>query len=134
MKRHWIEYEKNQVDAPMTFWVHREADGRHWADAEVFEPPRQGPVPGKGYPVLRVEHNGFTFGFASLEEMAVCIEILSRRLLPRSIDLSRERGPDVGPNSHWLSRLPGTVTPWAYRRNAVAHLRIALEEFRREIT
>ena len=41
MKRHWIEYQETRPTCPMTFWVHREADGKPWYEAEEFDPPRQ---------------------------------------------------------------------------------------------
>ena len=129
MKRHWIEYEETRPVCPMTFWVHREVDGKPWYEAEVFDPPRQAVVPGQGYPVFKVECDGFIFEFSSLDEIRVCIETLEKKLLPRTIDLSRERGTRKGPNSHWLSRLPGHVKPWRYRETAVAYLRKALMAF-----
>lgn len=116
----------------MTYWVHREVDGKSWYDAEVFDPPRQKAVPGRGYPVFKVELDGFTFEFASLAEIRVCIKTLQEKLLPRTIDLSRERGTTLGPNSHWLSRLPADVMPWRYRKKAVTYLGKALVVFERE--
>jgi hypothetical protein len=117
----------------MTFWVHREVDDKPWYEAEEFDPPRQAAVPGQGYPVFMVECDGFTFEFSSLSEIRVCIEILAQKLLPRTIDLSRERGARLRPNSHWLSRLPGSVKSWRYREKAVAYLRKALKEFQESI-
>lgn len=113
----------------MTFWVHREVDGKRWYEAEKYDPPRQAAVPGQGYPVFKVECDGFIFEFSSLSEIRVCIETLAKKLLPRTIDLSRQRGTGAGPNSHWLSRLPGNVKSWKYREKAVAYLREALKAF-----
>ena len=110
----------------MTYWVHRKV-GR-W---DRFNPPRQEAVPGRGFPVMWVEIDGFEFEFASLAEIEACIEVLGRRLLPRTLDLSHERR--AGPNSHWLSRLPARVKPWRYRERAVRYLEVALADFRREI-
>lgn len=136
MKRHWIEYREVPPVCPMTYWVHREVDSQPdtpWRDASEFDPERQAVVPGLGYPVFKVELDGFTFEFASLAEICECIDVLGQKLLPRSIDLSRERGGGHGPNSHWLSRLPANVKPWRYREKAVAYLRRSLADFDQEI-
>jgi len=118
----------------MSFWVHIEADGRPWCDAEQFSPPIPSPVPGKGFPTFHVEFDGFTFTFASLDELNVCLETLSKKLLPTSTQLSAKRGTSVGPNSHWLSRLPAKVKPWRYREKAVAYLAKAKVEFLAELS
>ncbi len=133
MKRYWIDYQDTQPTHPMTYWVHREVDGKPWYDSEAFDPPRQAAIPGRGYPVFNVECDGFTFEFSSLAEMRVCIETLAQKLLPRTIDLARERGTAKGPNSHWLSRLPGRVKSWRYREKAVAYLCEALNAFAQDI-
>jgi hypothetical protein len=114
----------------MTFWVHHEVDGKPWFEADEFDPPRQAAYPGLGYPVYKVECDGFVFEFASLSELCVCIETLGTKLLPRTLDLSRARGTTMGPNSHWLSRLPARVKSWRYRQKAVAYLAVALKEFK----
>jgi len=129
MKKHWIEFQDTQPYCPMTPWVHRPVGGKPWFEAKAFDPPRQAAVPGKGFPVFKVECDGFTFEFSSIAEIHVCIEILSKRLLPRPIDLCRELGTRAGPNSHWLSRLPARVKPWKYRQKAVACLRKARQAF-----
>jgi hypothetical protein len=129
MKRYWIEYQESPPDCPMTFWVHCEADGKPWYESAEFNPPRPDPVPGEGYPAFKVEFDGFIFEFASLVEVRVCINILGQKLMPRTSDLSRKRGAGHGPNSHWLSRLPGKVKAWRYRARAVVYLEKALVEF-----
>ena len=123
MKRFWIEHLPTMPVGPMTFWVHRAVDDRPWHLAEEFDPPRPGSVAGLGYPVLHVECDGFTFTFASVAELDVCIETLHEKLLRRTLDLSRRRGTGVGPNSPWLSRLPSRVKAWGYRDKAVRYLR-----------
>ena len=40
----------------------------------------------------------------------------------------------MGPNSHWLSRLPANVKSWRYREKAVAHLEEALVKSEQELT
>ncbi len=133
MKRHWIEYQDTRPVCPMTFWVHREVGGKPWYDAEEFDPPRQAAVAGRGYPVFMVECDGFTFEFASLDEIRVCISTLTQKLLPRTIELTRERGIGLRPNSHWLSRLPARIKPWRFREKAVAYLHRALKDFQEAV-
>lgn len=129
MKRHWTEYQETRPHCPMTYWVHRLIDDGPAQDGQEFDPPKQAVAPGKGYPVFKVELDGFIFEFSSLAEIRVCIETLGKKLLPRTIDLSRERGTGAGPNSHWLSRLPSFTKSWKYREKAVAYLSAALEDF-----
>ncbi|MBM0744484.1 hypothetical protein JOY44_23225 [Phormidium sp. CLA17] len=133
MKKHWIEYRESWArHEPMTFWVHVEADGKAWYNAEEFDPPAPKPLPGRGWPVYCVEFDGFTFRFASLAELDVCVATLSRKILPTTRRLSTERGMSAGPNSHWLSRMPKGTKSWRYREKAVRYLTEAREDFVRE--
>lgn len=129
MKKRWITYDENWRSSPMSYWVHIEADGRPWHAASRFEPPLPSPVPGKGFPRFHVEFNGCTFEFASLDELRACIATLGQKLLPTTIRLARDRGGDMGPNSHWLSWLPPKAKPWRYRQPAVAYLEKSLAWF-----
>ena len=117
----------------MTSWVHRAVDGSARREATDFEPPLQPVVPGRGYPRFHVELDGFTFRFASLAELRECMRVLGQRVLPTSLALSEAWGTGAGPNSHWLSRLPATVTPWRYRERAVRYLGKARLAFEKEI-
>jgi len=123
MKRHWIEYAETWTPGPMTYWVHVEAK----SDPTKLNPPAPAPIPGKGFPVYYVEVDGFTFQFASLDEMRVCIDTLGNKLLPNSLRLARERGGN--PNEHWLRKMPEHTRPWRYREKAVKFLEKALGEF-----
>ena len=101
MKRHWIEYRPTRTHGPMTYWVHREADGKPWYESQAHEPPLQPAVPGKGFPLFIVEYGDFTFVFASLAELREAIDVLGRKLLPTTIRLTEARhaGPGgIGPN------------------------------------
>lgn len=129
MKRHWIEYQEQRPECPMTFWVHR----RSQADPETSDPPRQPVIPGRGYPVFKIELDGFTFEFASLAEIHACIDTFEKKLLPRTLDLSRKHGSGAGPNSHWLSRLPKEVKSWKYREKAVAYFQRVLDDFEQQV-
>jgi len=133
MKKRWITYQETPPVCPMTYWVHREVDAKLPCDATEFDPPRQGRVATRGYPVFHVTCDRLELEFASFAEMETCIETLSRKVLPRPIDLSRERGTGKGPNSHWLARLPAGATSWKSRQKALAWLRESLDAFRREL-
>lgn len=132
MKRHWIEYCPAWTPQPMSYWVHIETDGKPWLESSAFEPPLPKPVPGRGWPVYFVECDGFTFTFASLAEIEVCLSTLSKKVLPTTLRLSAERGTGMGPNSHWLSRLPKGMKPWRYREKAVRCLTAAKADFEKE--
>lgn len=62
------------------------------------------------------------------------METLSQKVMPTSMQLSAKRGGSVGPNSHWLSRLPKHVKPWRYREKAVSYLAMARENFLEELS
>jgi hypothetical protein len=133
MKRHWIEYTPEQPEGPMTYWVHREADGKDWFHAKVFDPPRQPAIVGRGYPLFLVEIDGVTLRFTSLAELQVCIETLGQKLLPTTRALTAARG-SLALNHHWLSRLPRSARPWRYREKAVRYLSRAAEAFEKALT
>lgn len=133
MKRHWIEYHETQPRSPMTGWVHRRVAARDNLAGEIVrDPPLPAVIGGRGYPEFHVEYHGFTFSFASFAEIRTCVQVLGQRNLPRSVDLSMEQ--EIGPNRHWLSRLPAKVKPWKYREKAVAYLTEALTAFERELS
>jgi hypothetical protein len=131
MKNFRIEYTEEWQRGPMTFWVHIEADGRPWYEATVFTPAAPSPIPGKGYPRFFVEVDGFTFEFASLDELEVCIDTLSQKLLPSTQCETQIRG--TGPGKHWLNRLPAGTHSWRYRQKAVKVLRKAREDFQAQV-
>lgn len=133
VKRHWIEYGDEWTPGPMSFWVHIETDGQPWYAATHFDPPKPGPVTGRGYARYYVEVEGFTFRFASLWEVRACIQTLAQQVLPSTLreTLGRTRhGP--GPNRHWLSRLPARLLPLRRRLRVVDYLERSLADFHRE--
>ena len=123
MKRHWIEYTEKRKQGPMTYWVHVPSP----TDPTDERPPLPLAIPDKGFPYYFVEVDGFTFQFASLDEMRVCIETLGKKLLPNTLRLARDRGGD--PREHWLRKMPDETKPWRYREKAVKYLARALQEF-----
>jgi hypothetical protein len=134
MKRHWIEYREQWTPSPLSYWVHIEADGHDWHDAREFDPPLPFPIEHHGYPVYWVECDGVTFQFSSLDEMRVAIETLGKKLLPTTIRLAKDRGGELGPESHWLSKLPVKAKPWRYREKAVKYLLRSLADFEKELS
>jgi len=114
MAKFWIEYHPDWLAAPMAVWVHKRV-------GEGFEPA----APARelaGYPFYFVRSCGFVFCFSSRAQLDHAIEILGRKLLPTSLELSRRMGSDWGPNQHWLSRLPGDLKGWKKRRRIVTDL------------
>jgi hypothetical protein len=139
MKRHEIQFHPARVYGPMSYWVHRAPAGKVWAYSKVFDPPMEPGVPGKGFPLILVTYGDFTFVFASRAELATAIDVLGRKVLPTTLQLTEARYDQavegrIGPNQHWLSRLPGEVLPWRYREPAVKYLRRALVEFNKMLT
>lgn len=121
--RHWIEHVSDWRNEPMAYWVHVEPPGVAWRAAERYEPPAPQPEGLNGYPVLCIESQGFVFRFSSAHQLGECIDILGRTPLPTSRRLSARRQGGHGPNSHWLSRLPGHIKSPKARQRAVQDLR-----------
>lgn len=121
MKFYQITYWKMPPISVMTYWVHKPLDGESLNTATVFDPPRPGPVPGEGWPVLMVEIDGVELVFTSLAELDTYVEVMSRQPLPTTMALSRER--PIGPNTHWLSRMPKKAKSTKHRDKAIKYLR-----------
>lgn len=90
---------------PMAYWVHLPVAGA----LDRFDPPAPKLVPHHGYPLLWVCFVGHELVFSAPAQLAHFIEVLARKPLPTSRQLSALRGPNVGPNGHWLSRLPAAL-------------------------
>jgi hypothetical protein len=133
MKCHWIEFHPQWKHSPMTYWVYRCADESRWHEAKTYLPPAPPPVAAKGFPMFHVELDGVTFVFASLRELRVCIEVLSRKVLPTSAQLISECGLKGFSNHVWLARLPAGTHSLRYRQKAVPYLAKALAAFEREV-
>lgn len=98
-------YEEDWRYAPLAFWVHMPVKG----SVTMFEPPAPEPVLHRGYVFLRVEFDEHELVFSSPAQLEHFVEVLSTRPLPTSRQLSSRRGLPVGPNGHWLSRLPAAL-------------------------
>jgi hypothetical protein len=112
----------------MSFWVHQNLDGDAWIRATLFSPPLPEPVLGQGYPTYFVDYGDVRLQFASIDELRVFVDTLGQRLLPTTRALSLARGTGLGPNSHWLSRLPAELKPWRKRQALTAYLRALLAD------
>lgn len=80
-----------------------------------------------------VEVDGVPFRFASLRELRVCIEVLSRKVLPTTAQLIRESGLTGFSNHVWLGRLPKKTHSMRYRAKAIPFLEKALSAFEKEV-
>lgn len=121
--RNWIEHTEDWRYAPMAYWVHVQLGDIEWRASESYDPPAPRAEGSQGYPVLCVESQGFVLRFSSSAQLAQCMDILARKPLPTSRRLSAIRGGVHGPNSHWLSRLPGYIKSPKVRHRVVEDLR-----------
>lgn len=98
-------YEYDWRAAPLAFWVHVPVP----ETADRWNPPAPPFVPHKGYAFLRVEFDRHELQFSAPAQLDHFIAVLSTKPLPTSRQLSSRRGLSVGPNGHWLSRLPAEL-------------------------
>lgn len=106
-------------DAPYAFWRHEPADG----SAGAFAPPAPREIPHKGYAVLRVQFEMHELQFSAPEQLDHFIQVLSSTPLPTTRQLSSRLSLEIGPNSHWLSRLPAALKAPKKRAKLVDALR-----------
>lgn len=116
-----IEYRATRQITPLTPWVHTGVDAMYWK-ATVFDPPMPKQILGKGWPVWVIAHRGRELVFASPEEIAHAIDVLSRKILPSPRELGKAH---MAVNSHWLSRLHSSFKPWKVRQELVKRLKQA---------
>jgi hypothetical protein len=131
MKKASVIYLPAYEPTPLSFWVHRHLDADAWMNASQFDPPLPRPVPGQGWAQLVVEFDGVTVRFSSSAELNHFVDVLSRNPLPTTKRLAELRGTTLGPNSHWLSRLPARAKPRDFRERLIAYLeRVRPEDWR----
>jgi len=80
-------------------------------------------VPHKGFLFLHIDVADVDLQFSSLAQLDHFIEVMETKPLPTCRQLSRKRASLVGPNSHWLSRLPATLKAPRERERLVSKLR-----------
>lgn len=112
-------FEPHWWHAPLAFWVHVPVD----AATGHFEPPAPSAIAHKGFAVLHVSFDRHELVFSSPEQLDHFIEVLAKKPLPTSRQLSARRGAAMGPNGHWLSRLPAALKTPRVRARLVQALR-----------
>lgn len=110
--------------APLAFWVHVPVVG----STTEFVPPAPAAVLHKGFMFLHVDADDVDLQFSSLAQLDHFIEVMGAKPLPTSRQLSRKRKLPVGPNSHWLSRLPAKLKAPRERAKLVSKLRAVREQ------
>jgi hypothetical protein len=113
-----FSYQPDWRSAPVAFWVHRAVEG-----SESFDPPAPAVVAHKGFAFLHVEFDTAELLFSAPAQLDHFIDVLSQKPLPTSRTLSSQRGLPVGPNGHWLSRLPAALKSPRTRVRLVEALR-----------
>ncbi len=127
MKKWWIEYFSEYQPSPLSFWVHRHLDNDVWSLASRFEPDLPKAIPSRGYPVLFVETFETCLRFSSIEEVQHFLDVISRKNMPTSSQLTKGRNGKYGPNAHWLSRLPARLKSWRNREKLIPVVQNGLE-------
>lgn len=110
--------------APLAFWVHVPVGG---SDTECV-PSAPVEVLHEGFIVLHVDAIDVDLQFSSLAQLDHFIEVMSAKPLPTSRQLSEKRGLPIGPNGHWLSRLPAKLKAPKERAKLVRRLRAVREQ------
>lgn len=110
--------------APLAYWVHVPVPG----EAGAWRPPAPNHVPHRGYVFLHVEVGKMDLEFSALAQLDHFIDVMDARLLPTSRQLSILRAAPIGPNGHWLSRLPACLKAPRQRQRLVKELRRIRDE------
>lgn len=110
--------------APLAFWVHVPVAG---SNTECL-PSAPVEVLHKGFMVLHVSAADVDLQFSCLAQLDHFIEVMAAKPLPTSRQLSKKRELPVGPNSHWLSRLPGKLKAPKERAKLISRLRAVREQ------
>ena len=105
--------------APLAYCVHIPVS----ESSTEFIPPAPQLIPHEGFCFLRVELGEEELVFSSPAQLDHFVEVLAKKPLPTSRQLSAARGTGAGPNGHWLSRLPRELKSPSKRIMVVRHLR-----------
>ena len=122
-----LKYSEERILSPVSLYCHHAPEGAHLNDTSVEEldPPMPSVIPGKGYPVWTLEHQGRELIFSSPEEMRHVANILGQKILPHNKTLTEGEGYS---NRHWLSRMHKSWMPWKTRQKMVAKLKTLLSD------
>lgn len=112
-------FESDWRYAPLAYWVHVPVAGSEWR----FDPPALPIILHKGYALLRIPFEKHELQFSSPAQLSHFIDVFSTKPLPTSRLLSSRRGVDVGPNGHWISRLPAELKSPRKREKLLQTLR-----------
>ena len=123
---YWIEYADSWRNTPLAFWVHIEQDAEPWFNSNNFLPEAPKAIPHKGFAITCVQIQGVVLQFSSSEQISECIRVLSLNPLPTTRRLSMLREASLGPNRHWLSRLPAKLKSPKMRPSVVSILAATL--------
>jgi len=115
----YFTFESEWCYAPLAYWVHVPVAGSEG----LFEPPAPPIIPHKGYALLRIPFEKHELQFSAPAQLTHFVDVLSTKPLPTSRQLSSRRGVDVGPNGHWLSRLPAELKSPRKREKLLQTLR-----------
>lgn len=116
---YYFTFEKDWRTAPLAFWVHIPIPGT----AKECIPPAPDEVPHLGYQTLHIQFGEYDLRFSAPAQLDQFIETLSSKPMPTSRRLSSMRGLPVGPNGHWLSRLPAALKSPRTREKLVQVMR-----------
>jgi len=111
-----FSFESHWRTAPLAYWVHVPIAGK----PDSFMPAAPPRIPHRGYAVLHVEFEQFDLVFSAPAQLDHFIAVLSAKPLPTSVQLSALRNAPIGPNGHWLSRLPASLKAPRKREKLVA--------------
>lgn len=100
-----FSFESHWRSAPLAYWVHMPVEGL----PDSFLPAAPPCIPHRGYAVLHVEFEQFDLVFSAPAQLDHFITVLSTKPSPTSGQLSALRNAPIGPNGHWLSRLPAAL-------------------------
>ena len=120
----YFTFESEWCYAPLAYWVHVPVAGSEG----LFEPPAPPIIPHKGYALLRIPFEKHELQFSAPAQLTHFVDVLSTKPLPTSRQLSSRRGVDVGPNGHWLSRLPAELKSPRKREELLQTLRAVRAE------
>lgn len=109
---------------PLAFWVHVPTVG----STTDYVPPAPMAVLHSGFPVLHVNVADVDLQFSSLAQLDHFIEVMEAKPRPTSRQLSQKRASTVGPNGHWLSRLPAKLKAPKEQTKLVSALRAVREQ------